>query len=429
MAWIDALNVYGLIAVGAFLLLGVFTRFAAYGGIGLLALYYLAHPPLFAPLTHGAQEGSYLLVNKNVIEMLALLVVAWWPGLGAKELASQAAAAVRLPGPTTRRDLLASVMGVPVLGAMALAVLRKHGWRSFEEANLHPGSRKGYTFVASPTMKTFQFATMKDLKGQLPRAAIGNLQLSRMILGGNLIGGWAHARDLIYVSKLVKAYHHRDKIFETLALAERCSVNAIITNPLLAPAINDYWRNGGRIQFISDCGGKDTVTLVKRSIDAGAAACYVQGGVADQLVAEGKFDVIAQSLDIVRAAKLPAGIGAHKLKTVQACVEKGLLPDFWMKTMHHTNYWSATPTEEKDNIWCEEPDETMAYMRSLEQPWIAFKVLAAGAIHPKVGFQYAFESGADFICVGMYDFQMVEDVNLAIDVLKGPIVRQREWRA
>jgi hypothetical protein len=99
-----------------------------------------------------------------------------------------------------------------------------------------------------------------------------------------------------------------------------------------------------------------------------------------------------------------------------------------MKTMHHTNYWSATPTEEKDNIWCEEPDETMAYMRSLEQPWIAFKVLAAGAIHPKVGFRYAFESGADFICVGMYDFQMVEDVNLAIEVLKGPIVRQREWR-
>jgi hypothetical protein len=28
-----------------------------------------------------------------------------------------------------------------------------------------------------------------------------------MVLGGNLIGGWAHARDLIYVDKLVKAYH------------------------------------------------------------------------------------------------------------------------------------------------------------------------------------------------------------------------------
>ena len=49
-------------------------------------------------------------------------------------------------------------------------------------------------------MKNFQFATVRDLKGRLPQAKIGNLALSRMILGGNLIGGWAHSRDLVYVS-------------------------------------------------------------------------------------------------------------------------------------------------------------------------------------------------------------------------------------
>ena len=57
------------------------------------------------------------------------------------------------------------------------------------------------------------------------------------------------------------------------------------------------------------------------------------------------------------------------------------------------------------------------------------KVLAAGALPPKEGFRYAFESGADFICVGMYDFQVVEDVNLALEVLQGPITRERVWRA
>jgi NAD(P)H-dependent flavin oxidoreductase YrpB (nitropropane dioxygenase family) len=55
-------------------------------------------------------------------------------------------------------------------------------------------------------------------------------------------------------------------------------------------------------------------------------------------------------------------------------------------------------------------------MKNLPQPWIAFKVLAAGSIHPKVGFKYAFENGADFVCVGMYDFQVVEDANFALNV-------------
>ena len=63
------------------------------------------------------------------------------------------------------------------------------------------------------------------------------------------------------------------------------------------------------------------------------------------------------------------------------------------------------------------------------QSWIAFKTLAAGAIHPEVGFRYAFENGADFVCVGMYDFQVVDDVNIAIDVLSGDLERKRPWRA
>jgi len=325
--------------------------------------------------------------------------------------------------------LFAALAGVPFLGAFLLAVLKKHGWKSFEEVQLRARAQETDAFVSSATVKTFQFTSVSDLRGRLPYGRIGNVTLSRMILGGNLMGGWAHARDLIYVSKLIKAYHHRDKVFETLALAETCGVNTILTNPLLCDVINDYWRNGGKIQFISDCGGKDVLQMIQKSIDSGACACYIQGGVADQLVSEGQFDLIAEGLDLIRANRLPAGIGGHKLETVRACVEKDLRPDFWMKTLHHVDYWSAIQEPQHDNIWCEDPAETIAYMEELEEPWIAFKILAAGAIHPKVGFQYAFENGADFICVGMYDFQIVEDVNIALDVLDGPLIRGRRWYA
>lgn len=438
MPAVDALNVWGLIAIGLSFILGIATRGAGAAAVVLLSLYYIAYPPLFSPAGVPGAEGAYLIVNKNLVELFAALAViacpaesfslaAWWR----RRRATSSQPDARVPS-AARRELLAEMAGVPVLGAFLLSVLRKHGWRSFEETNLNARVRSKDTFSAGASIRTVQFGSVSQIRGALPQAKIGDVAMSRMILGGNLIGGWAHARDLIYVSKLVKAYHTREKVFQTLALAEACGVNTLLTNPALSNIINDYWRNGGRIQFISDCGGKppELMDAVKKSVDRGASAGYIQGALADQLVETQRFDLIAEALELMRKNGLPAGIGGHKLKTIQQCVERGLKPDFWMKTLHQVNYWSARPGEKEcDNIWCEDPVATAEYMRTLAEPWIAFKVLAAGALQPKAAFRYAFEQGADFICVGMYDFQIVDDVNVALDVLRGPLTRERQWRA
>ena len=60
-------------------------------------------------------------------------------------------------------------------------------------------------------------------------------------------------------------------------------------------------------------------------------------------------------------------------------------------------------------------------------PVMGFKVLAAGAIKPEDGFRRAFKHGADFLCVGMFDFQVVKDVNVTIDVLGKLKGRTRKW--
>jgi len=448
---VNQLNIWGLIAIGLCLMLGLASRLSALAGILLLGLYYICHPPFFGPEQFGVAEGHYMIVNKNLVELLALCVVVLypasrmgfdgiffsrlpWPGRAKRDAATSADGRPAAPsGRLTRRQLLAGLSGVPFVGGFALAMVKKHRLISHEENQLvFKLRRDGATMVdtiSSPS-RTFDWSRLNDLEGELPTAKIGNLTLSRMILGGNLIGGWAHARDLIYVSELVKAYHKREKIFETFSLAEACGVNTVLTNPILCDVINDYWRTlGGKIRFISDCGGDDVLAMIQKSIDNGACACYIQGGVADALVAEENFDLIEQSLELIRKNGIPAGIGGHKLATVSACVEKGFQPDFWMKTLHHHDYWSAKPEEKLDNIWCEQPEETAAFMKDVKQPWIAFKTLAAGAIEPEVGFKYAFENGADFICVGMYDFQIVEDVNIAAKVLKGDLKRQREWCA
>jgi thiosulfate dehydrogenase [quinone] large subunit len=75
---IDNLNIIGLIAVGISLMLGVKVRWGCIAGVLLLLLYYLAHPP-FPGLPQGPAEGSYWIVNKNLIEMAALFVIYQFP--------------------------------------------------------------------------------------------------------------------------------------------------------------------------------------------------------------------------------------------------------------------------------------------------------------------------------------------------------------
>ena len=76
----------------------------------------------------------------------------------------------------------------------------------------------------------------------------------------------------------------------------------------------------------------------------------------------------------------------------------------------------------------DDPEATAEYMVEKTKPWIAFKVLAAGAIPPKSGFKYAFENGADFVVEGMFDFEVAEDVQALKDVLPD-VQRERPWCA
>jgi hypothetical protein len=281
----------------------------------------------------------------------------------------------------------------------------------------------------------------------IPKGTIKDLEISRVFCGGNLMGGWAHSRDLIYVSPLIKAYHTDEKIFETLRLAEHRGINTVLINPACAPVITAYRKAGGKIQWISDCASGDIRDAVSRSVDGGADAIYLQGGICDKLVRDGQIGGIEQALGFMKDQMVPCGLGAHCLETVKQCAESGFDPDFWVKTLHRDDYWSATPEPNRrnfdelkrnkehehthDNMWCTNPAETIAYMASLRKPWIAFKTLAAGAIHPRQAFQWCFENGADFLCVGMFDFQIVENTTLAVQALAAVAEtgRPRAWMA
>ena len=202
-------------------------------------------------------------------------------------------------------------------------------------------------------------------------------------------------------------------------------------------------RYNGNMQAIAMINSKKAADT---AIDHGASALYIIGNHCDFRVRDGKIDELGLLLDYIRQQGYAAGLGAHSIQALMACSDAGIDPDFYVKTLHHDNYWSAHPKANRipfsvdsgkspdhnqfhDNMFCLFPDKTIEFMKAQSKPWIAFKVLAAGAIHPDVGFPYAFQNGADFICVGMFDFQVVQDVNIAIQTVADAQDRERPWCA
>ena len=269
---------------------------------------------------------------------------------------------------------------------------------------------------------------LKDLKGTLPSGTIKDFTISRIILRGNLIGGWAHSRDLIYVSSLFKAYNTEQKVFETLQLAEKAGINTMNVSVTQFPLINKYKRIfDSSLQTMSQVHPtkEDPFGDIDKAIAAGVDLVQIQGNCCDWRVRDGEIDVLEKAIEYIKRQGFTAGLGAHSIQALKQCDEAGILPDFYMKTFHHDHYWSAHPRENRipfsvdgdrspdhnqfhDNMFCLFPEEKIDFKKNKNIPFCGFKVLAGGAIHPEDGFRFAFENGADFLCVGMFDYQIVK---------------------
>ena len=443
LAIVDFLNVWGLILIGLALFIGLFIRWASLAGVLLLVLYYFAYPPFGISLL--GSDGTTYIINLLFIEAAILVFYFCYKekGYGLDDAAHlfrkkrepaivQADAAT---GVNMRRELLKDLAALPVLGLF--------GWGASRSNKLY-----GADTLSGATIQINEVALSK-LKGELPKGKLGPFELSRLILGGNLILGGAHSRDLRYVGSLMRAYNTEKKIFETLMLGEQAGMNSINIGFPSMQAMKKYKTvYNSDIKVIVQVRIKDKSDDIfeetKAAIDHGMDIIQLNGGETDRFARDHKMDIAAKWLDFVKSQGFVAGLGAHSVYSLIACEENGIIPDYYMKTMHHDNYWSAHPRENRmpfeveggnspdhnkfhDNCFCTFPDRTIEFVNQTKVPVMGFKVLAAGAILPKDGFKWAFENGADFICVGMFDFQVVDDVNICIDTLQNLQNRQRGW--
>lgn len=445
---VDILNEWGLVLIGVALIVGILTRLASLSGIILLMLYYFAYPPFGEQSSAIALTGYYWIIDRNIIEALVLLLIYIFPTAeysarnighllkGSK--AEQRKKGVLPEGDISRRRmLLKGLVTMPFLGGVVYAALAR-------DNAVDPDAITGATVA----LKRYN---LKDLKGSLPKGRLMDIEMSRLVLGCNLMGGGAHSRDLDYVNDLSKYYNTKKKIFETLAICEQAGIDATNMVSRHFPLFNEYKKITGSnmktvCQLHLSATSKDRYRELRELRDFGATTMYIQGANSDTLVKNGRLDIIEKAIDLIRQQDMPAGVGAHSVEVLIACEEAGIKPDYYYKTMHHDRYWSAHPLEYReefsvdgkrsddhnrfhDNIFDLFPERTVEVISNIKVPVFGFKVLAAGSITPEDGFRYAFESGADFICVGMFDWQVVQDVNIAIDVLNSDLSRKREWYA
>lgn len=281
--------------------------------------------------------------------------------------------------------------------------------------------------------------------GPLPRAKIGKLEISRVVLGGNLLTHYTHSRDLKYVYNLAAHYNTDEKILETLALAEASGINTVcMHNPPHPMSLLKKYRKelGGKIQWII-CPTAPVVAdmdkyraQVEELIECGCEAVYLWGVHADSLVSQGKIDLIHKAVELAKEYKVPSGVGGHSLDVVKTCEQHGIKADFYIKTFHSHSYPSAPkpeqikgPYNEYPGYWCANPQETVDFMKTVEKPWIAFKIMAAGAIPPQQAFRYAYYNGADCVLAGMFDYEIAPDVKIVKEALISAKDRPRPWRA
>jgi hypothetical protein len=247
-------------------------------------------------------------------------------------------------------------------------------------------------------------------------ARLGDHDISRLICAGNPFGGYAHAGDLSYVNSLMKAYFTDEKIAETL---EICHANAINTALIeiednILRALDLYeTRMGHRIQWICqippDRRQIGVMTHMKQQIqlaaDHQAICAFVQGAATEQLFAAGRAEDLRELIGLMAEKGMVPGVCSHRPGIIEQAEELDLGAEFYMLTLNRVGYV------------CEDPEAAKRTMRRVDKPFISFKVLGAGRDTPASGFRHAFEAGATFIAVGMFDFQVAENAQLVESIL------------
>jgi len=251
---------------------------------------------------------------------------------------------------------------------------------------------------------------------------IGDLRLSRLLLGSNPFSGFSH-QGLERDERMVHHYNVA-RIKQTLFEAERLGVTGLVarTDFHVMRMLLEYRDDGGALQWLAqtcpEVGSSEA--CARRAARGGAVACHVHGGVMDHLVAQGRAAEAQEAIDCIRSLGMKAGIAGHTVDVFEFA-EKRLDVDYYMCCYYNPTSRTNDPEHVHGAVeeYREEDRRAMTdLIQTLSRPVIHYKILAAGRNDPDEAFAYCRSRmrPQDLACIGVFsgdDPRMLEtDVRL-----------------
>ena len=230
---------------------------------------------------------------------------------------------------------------------------------------------------------------------RMPEIRLGGLEVSRLILGSNPFFGFAHGNPQAKPDEM-KQWYTPERIMAVLDQAAENGITAVWT-PCYDHWVelwNKYQENGGRLKiWIAQPDRLPMEREIKTAVENGSKAIAIQGCRIDDMVRDGKWDVIRGWLELIKSHGLPAGMATHRATTHLEAEERGLPADFYHQTLYRP-----------DDYVQKGLDESLAVIEKLAKPVVAYKVLGAGRILPKDTLPYVFKrlKPKDGICLGVF---------------------------
>jgi hypothetical protein len=262
----------------------------------------------------------------------------------------------------------------------------------------------------------------------MEKVKLGNLEVSRLIVGGNPQSGFSHqsqARDMEMVR-----YFTAEKIKALYRQAESLGVTTHIgrADHHIMRMLLEYWDEGGTIQWIAQTCPEvgNAQTGARNGIRGGAKAVFLHGGQSDYFLHHGQLDEAKGVVALIHDAGLPAGVAGHQ-PAVFEWAEEHLNCDFYMCS-HYDPVERQKTAEHRpgdDERFREADRERMlATIKHLSKPVIHYKILAAGRNDPQKTFLYVAQHmrPGDAVCVGIFPKddpnQLATDIRLLEEALE-----------
>ena len=248
----------------------------------------------------------------------------------------------------------------------------------------------------------------------LPRMKLGDLSVSRLIVGTNPFVGKSHLNAAL--NGEMKAYFTEEQVYATLRRCEEAGITAVQSRgsrPVM-DLIDRFRRAGGKLDWIATS-SKNFITFdeeLAESLKYRPSALCIHGELSDELWMTGNIGKLPGLLEKLRTAGLPAGICSHFPEVLLWAEEHKLAPDFYMASVYNLlqpdRSHDVVPTGER----FERSDVPKMYeaIRAVSAPCIALKILGAGRRcgmqdDVRAAFDEAFASmkKGDGVLVGMWD--------------------------